>query len=414
MKVNIIQARISKETEKSTSKRDKDIEELHFKLIEYYEAYTDSNPPTDIKNVFGNCKSEKDFANVFTKLFAGKLVGVETILKWISQINKGIVYSGHKKIVQPKTSRSRVTRETILCLITLLLDFPFWTSCTMAQYINSENGPNNKNKISSRTVRYYIKSLQFTQKRRAMLSNPARNSLGLTAARVVWARIALEIAESKRTTLCFVDECTVCYNDFGSGYYGFIGINPEVVTTMHKFSFNMIAMVVPGFGVIYQLTTETTTHQVYVNFLKEAFKVVRTLICDENQRLVLIHDNAKYHRHDSVVECLKNLAINELPIIPYSPQLNEVAECLFGFCKQKSKLEKISNPPFKRKLQKVAMRNWEDVIVQYDARRSAIYYGVWKVILKRCIKGKPLTSDHIHHVPNCLAELRDIKTNRII
>ena len=415
MQVHIIHSRIYQPKKRQQSDQEKNIEQLHYKLIYYYESFNSQDDTQGILKCFSDCRTETDFAERFTKVFAGNLVQVRTVRNWLSQYKKDNKYTGQKTSIQKPNTSNKVTKDTILCLITLLLDFPFWTSKLYAAYINSEKGPNsNENDhITARTVRYYIKMLRFSQ-RRATLSNPARNCLGLTAARVVWAKIALDLANDPNVTICFVDECTVCYNNFGGGFYGFIGVSPEVVTSLHKFSFNMLAMVVPGFGVIYRLTTTPTTHDIYADFLKEAFKVVRALICDENQKLVIVHDNAKYHTERSIKQVLQNLNINELPTIQYSPQLNEPAECLFGFCKYKCQLANIGINTMKRKIQIASMNNWENAVKQYDARRSAIYYAVWKIILKRCVNGLPLKADHIHRVPDCLPELRDIKTRRVI
>ena len=86
----------------------------------------------------------------------------------------------------------------------------------------------------------------------------------------------------------------------------------------------MLAVVVPEFGVIYQLITSTTNQQIYADFLTYAFRVIHALVCTPQQKLVLVHDNAKYYRANMVVETIKDLDINELPTIQYSQQCSSI------------------------------------------------------------------------------------------
>ena len=174
----------------------------------------------------------------------------------------------------------------------------------------------------------------------------------------------------------------------------------------------MLALVVPAFGVIYRITTVATTQQVYCEFLKDAFEVVRALITDNQRELCLIHDNAKYHNNIVVKELIEDLKVNELPTIQYSPQLNEVAECLFGCSKAKVKPAQFPHTVMKRKVTKTAITNWINAVAQFDAQVSMKYYAVWRNIVKSCLSGKPLGSDHVH-VFNCYyRHLRDICTLR--
>ena len=71
-----------------------------------------------------------------------------------------------------------------------------------------------------------------------------------------------------------------------------------------------------------------------------------------------------------VKELIEDLKVNELPTIQYSPQLNEVAECLFGCSKAKVKPAQFPHTVMKRKVTKTAITNWINAVAQFDAQVS--------------------------------------------
>ena len=197
MKVKLIHSRIQPIKEKKISQLQQKREQIRIKCKKYFEDFSSPSPSSIINTCFSGCHSVKEFAERFTELFSEGVVKSKTVQNWITESkenSKACHTNYHKKM----------TLDSVLCLITTLLDFPFWTSTIRAQYLNSENGPNKNDPISPRLVRFYTKALKFTHKR-AKLSIPARNYLGLCAARVVWSRIALDLSNQPDVTICFSD-----------------------------------------------------------------------------------------------------------------------------------------------------------------------------------------------------------------
>ena len=69
---------------------------------------------------------------------------------------------------------TKVTKETLKCLITLELDFPTLSSFSYMTNLNSQFGPNYTNNISERTVQRYLTSLNFKLKK-FYFSTPKRS-----------------------------------------------------------------------------------------------------------------------------------------------------------------------------------------------------------------------------------------------
>lgn len=169
------------------------------------------------------------------------------------------------------------------------------------------------------------------------------------------------------------------------------------ISSLKKFAFNTLLMVVPGFGIIYQLTDSSTNHLTYAQFIKKAFKVVRSLVCLPNTPIIMIHDNAAYHVVDRV---------------PYSLQLNEPAEACFGFAKHAVAAINRHSCINKGSIVQAAKANWRDQLRKYDARMSATYFNMWVEILHLCKEGRELTDQSIEVKNDFIDYLRDFQTLR--
>lgn len=131
----------------------------------------------------------------------------------------------HSKRGGKRDKITKVTKETLKCLITLEFDFPTLSSFSYMTNLNSQFGPNYTNNISERTVQWYLTSLNFKLKK-FYFSTPKRSSVGLRIFRVAWSKILEKIASKENVFIGFVDEASVDGSEgkrYGKSY---IGITP--------------------------------------------------------------------------------------------------------------------------------------------------------------------------------------------
>ena len=298
-----------------------------------------------------------------------------------------------------------------------MIDFPFWSSKTRALYLIKNkvvNEVEGEYRFSSSSVRRITRKLNFTYRcPGAKLSPPQRNILGFMAARVVWWTILLDIVNTKHSLITFADECSVCYTELTRGYYKLIGVMPELVHSMRKVVFNTLLLVVPGFGIIYEINRDHTDHHIYIEFLTKAFRVVKSLICLPSDEIILIHDNAPYHCHKEVSPAISALGVEEVPIIPYSPQLNEPAECCFGLTKQNVADIKFNESVNNEVLMLEAIDIWKTQLMKYDAKMSAKYFSMWIKIMEECRNGIELTDKSFNDLKDYTSQLRSFNTIRL-
>lgn len=145
----------------------------------------------------------------------------------------------------------KMTDETILCLITLMLDFPTLSTTTYLTYLNSKYGPNYKNNITLRTVERYLKYIGFNVKR-AAFAPPNRNYVGARIFRVAWCQVINEILNNSNLLLGFIDEAAITSCEGKNHGRAFTGITPLCNCPLNKVKMSVIALIFPGFGVLYK------------------------------------------------------------------------------------------------------------------------------------------------------------------
>lgn len=158
--------------------------------------------------------------------------------------------------------------------------------------------------------------------------------------------------------------------------YGYIGISPLVNQPLRYDTFNVILVVVPGFGVIYKLSREKTNQISYIEFMRNAFRIIRSYICTDDTCIGLVQDNARYHTTNYTNESLREMKVDVFPIVPYSPQLNEPAEACFGYCKNNIEIyvPDPNNKASSNEMGHIIIEKWEKVISKFDGAMSAKYY----------------------------------------
>ena len=391
---------------------------MHLKFVDEYTKWI--NGDENLTDVFKNStvNTSLDFCKLFKYINPSPEVSIKTFQNWATETKNMKIYKPVKCGGPPK-EKVTTTKETVECLFTTLMDFPFWTSTERALYMNSDRGSNAvKKNMTADNVRKLTSKYGFSFKS-ACFSPPMRNILGFTALRIVWAKTMLEIYEQKKTMFIFADECSINFKALSKKAYGYIGISPLVNQPLRYDTFNVLLVVVPGFGVIYKMSREKTNQHTYSDFIEIAVRIIRTYICDGDKQIALVQDNAKYHNTKKVYQTLDRIKVDTFPIVPYSPQLNEPAEACFGYCKNniESYVPEARSAIKTKQVFTIMQEKWENVISKFNAEMTTKYFAVWIEILKHVAAGNPLHGNRTKvklSVPKLTAQLRNVITKRKI
>ena len=293
-----------------------------------------------------------------------------------------------------RDENTKVTDDTLKCLITLALDFPTMSSESYSIYINSRFGPNHANKISERTVQRYLSFLDFKLKK-VSFAPPNRNSIGLRVFRVAWAMIMEQVSKEENILLGFIDEASI--TNFDGKRYGraFAGITPLKIRQLKKVKMTVIAAVFPGFGVIYKIINKSANGTDYANFLGEVVTFCREYLCNNETEIILIEDNCPMHSKQDVDEIIKELKFSLIPIVPYSPSLNGVVESYFGFIKLHDFDRTFQDDDNSIKIN--IIKNWKKISNdEFDPDKSIKFFQEWLYRLQACKRGEPIYSEHCY------------------
>lgn len=289
----------------------------------------------------------------------------------------------------------KVTQDTLRCLITLVLDFPTMSPESFAAYINSPFGPNSAKEkhITGRTVQRYLRYLKFTCKK-CSFAPPNRNSIGLRIFRVAWCKMMKRIAQQKNVLLGFIDEAGVSNCNGKNHGRGYLGVSPLVNCPLQKNRTNIVAVVFPGFGVVYRFVNRSMNGERYAEFIKDATNFARKYICCNKVEIVLIEDNCPIHGTKEVDDMVEHLKIALIPIVQYSPSLNEVVESYFGLVKAQSTIiityDDLTN--IELEIEKRWKHNSDKA---FSVQKGEKLYLEWIGRLNSCINGEPLLSQHL-------------------
>lgn len=294
-----------------------------------------------------------------------------------------------------RDSVQKISDDSIRCLIALVLDFPTMSAKCFANYMNSSFGPNyeKKNHIHTRTVQRYLKSLDFTVKN-CSFAPPNRNSVGLRIYRVAWCQFINNMISNDNVLIGFIDEAAVT-QQIGRKYgRAYCGLTPLVNCPLDKIKMTIIALVLPGFGVLYKFYSKSVNSNNYSDFLKSAVGFIRRYICNKDTEIIFFEDNCPIHCTHTVEETIEDLKIALIPTVSYSPALNGVAEGYFGFIKFNNILTKGETGEVEVKNE--IMNNWENISNEsFTVEITHSLYYEWKLRMKHCLKGEPIISGHI-------------------
>lgn len=304
-----------------------------------------------------------------------------------------------------RTNVRKVTDETIICLITLCLDFPTLSTSTYVTYLNSKYGPNYKNNITLRTVERYLKYFDFNVKR-ASFAPPNRNYIGSRIFRVAWCMKIEDILKDSNVLFGFIDEAAVTTCEGKNHGRAFTGITPLCNCPLSKVKMSVIAVVYPGFGVIYSIIEKSVTGDKYAHFLREVNEFTRKYICNKDTEIVLIEDNCPIHCTENVEKTIEESKISMLPVVQYSPALNGVAEGYFGIVKTHLIVD--SSVESENEIKNGIEEQWEYSTIHYfDDSVSLQLFREWRTRMQDCKKGQPMFSGHVSATEDFEDEIRN-------
>lgn len=290
----------------------------------------------------------------------------------------------------------KLTDDTLLCLICLVLDFPNFSARAFTRFMNSEYGPNFMNNIKERTVQDALHSLNFTVKK-AQFCPPARNSIGLRIYRIAWAMFLEEISNNKDVLIGFIDEAGVTVTE-GSKYgRSYLGVTPLINSPLSSCKVSVLACVFPGYGVVYRFYGGSILGTDYATFVRDVTSFLRIHICSSRAQIVLIEDNCKIHGTKEVEKTINELKLGVLPDVPYSPALNGVVEGYFGFVKMKH-TEVFSDEAYETAFcdDQFIRESWINISDSlFTVEKTKSLYAEWKARLAECVMGIPMVPHHI-------------------
>lgn len=288
----------------------------------------------------------------------------------------------------------KINDKVITTILCLLIDFPNFPAPIYTKYLNGSSGCCHQKPISLTTVKRIIRSMNFTVKKVAF-SPPNRNTIGARIYRVAWSLFLDEISNDENVLLCFVDEAAVTTTQGRKYGRAFASVTPMINTPLINTKLSIVALVVPGFGVLYQFREQSIDNEFYADFLNSCYDFLVRYVCSPSVSLVFIEDNCKIHNTPAVTHVIKENDIALLPIVPYSPALNGVVEGYFGFQKMNHINEFNEQNPFE--LTKKIKLKWEQISdTRFTAGKSEALYAEWKTRLSQCGRGLPLTTGHVH------------------
>lgn len=287
----------------------------------------------------------------------------------------------------------KVNDETIMCLITLVLDFPTLSTSTYRTYLNSKYGPNYKKNISIRTIERYLKYFRFNVKR-AAFSPPNRNYIGSRIFRVAWCMKIEDILDDSNVLFGFIDEAAVTSCEGKNHGRAFTGITPLCNCSLDKIKMSVIAIIYPGFGVIYQIYDESVTGEKYAKFLHDSNEFTRKYLCNKDVEIVIIEDNCPIHCTEKVEETIQLSNISVIPTVQYSPALNGVAEGYFEIVKTHMITDGSIEGEYG--IRDDIEKQWHYSTVNYFNDEISIeLFKEWRTRMQTCKKGEPLYSGHV-------------------
>ena len=351
-----------------------------------------------------SCKNVSQFAQKWVRernvsRIEGEITYTE---RYVCEIIEDYLNDDLKPTKKRGGAPSKVTRETLKCLLCTVLDYPDATDAERTEYLNTY-GPNINSNISVSTVNRALSKMNITIQTPSF-SPIQRNSLGYRIARVLWSKTITEIKDDANTLICFVDEAAVSTGKRGKAR-GYASVRPCVNKPFKVSQLSVLACVVPNIGPIYRWYKGSVTNLEYARFIRDIVYILRRYVCNSRTQICVIQDNASIHKTDHVIETAEKLNINLINTVPYSPQLNLPAENMFAQLKFNA-LYRFKGNPNEEHTQNPVQRNFKlpvrGVIEEWDNYMQSSYtyqttanvFGAWIHVLNECLKGKALYGIH--------------------
>lgn len=271
--------------------------------------------------------------------------------------------------------------------------------------------PKKEDQISIKTVNRILNEYQFKRKIPSF-SVKERNTFAAMALRYIWSKMLTEIISNTNTIFAFIDEAAVVFGRSKKKARGFYSVTPLVNKPLTAKKMTIFVAIIPGFGTVYKWYDKSVKGHQYAKFLREISFIFRNNIGNPSSQIVIVQDYCPIHKTLEVNTEIERNKLNVFNIIPYSPQLNLLAENYFAQLKfhvlydftalpneeiNRSYIKEHIIPPYKI----LIMKQWEATTEQhYDSHSTARIFGAGKNVLDLCIAGETLNGQHIHQTTN--------------
>ena len=222
--------------------------------------------------------------------------------------------------------------------------------------------------------------------------------VGLRIYRVAWAQLIEDIINNDNVLLGFIDEATLTQQigrKYGRAYWG---LTPLANCPLDKIKMTVIALVLPGFVVLYKFYSNSANNDNYADFLRSAVDFIRRYIGNKDTEIIFFEDNCPIHCTHVVEETIEDLKIAVIHTVACSPALNGVVEGYFGFIKRNNILTKGETGEVEVKNE--IMKNWKNISNElFTVVQGHSLYYEWKLRMKHCLKGEPILAGQLFFVP---------------
>lgn len=279
-------------------------------------------------------------------------------------------------------------QKSLICLTSLLLDFPNMSTESYVIFMNSMFGSNSNTPICKRTLQKYIKNNDFPIAN-LKFEPPDLNNIGIRIARVIYSKIIESLFKNSKAIMGFIDEATVTKCEKRKNGKGYVGMTPSLHFPISNGIFTTISIAIPFYGLIYRFYDTQITDKDYLEFISEVTMFMKKHISIDNEEIIFFNDNNGIHDLQSVTDLCNKLKITILPTIIHSSSLISVIGDFYSFVK----LNIIANKKYDSSvnIKSIIKNNWNDLVKnKFDIELINEYYDNWLSNLRKCSDGSKL------------------------
>ena len=265
-------------------------------------------------------------------------------------------------------------------------------------------------KISISTVKKGIAKLKFSYKRIEII-HMLKNCFGFKALRVFWAQKVKMLIYERGYFPMFIDETSIIMKIT----HGYAKKNtlPQKLGSVRTENISLIIWVIPLVGVIFSLKQYSFTIPSYTSFILQGNIIARNAIFNSQSNIFMIQDNCTPHKWAGMKDIFEIVNLPFVNTVPYSPELNYLAENMFNVLKSDDlRLAIDQGTTIEEKIQKARECIINELISYQGMMEEQLRH--WLFILDEVEKGKSLNQKMHCQDPEKYNEIINNLKSRII